>query len=448
MTCAANFRPLVCFLCLLLAITVATAQQDGRLVPDDPSFPDQWSLDQTSDCDIDAPEAWHQETGRPHVVIAVLDTGIDLDAVAFAGRLLTGRNVVSEGLPPADENGRGTQLASLAAAAGNDGTGIAGVCWGCSLLPVKVSDDTGLTYTYRVAEGIVWAAEQGADLILVGQSHPSPNSGLFSAVQDARALGALTFGPVGDAANTYAYIPAAYYSAIGVGASDLEDLWAGTYTNDPDHGSNHHDKVDLVAPGDWVLVSGIDGFQARVSRTRFATAYAVGAAGLALSVQRTLGLDELRQLLLAAARDEAGDPAQDVPGHDEYHGHGRLNAAKVVQGARSARSLVVEQGTGTTVRLEVPADIALAYDFVRGQVSGLSFQQSPPEVRLGGLVCLENNSPDASTGGVLVDEDPLPGRAFFYLARAVTRIEERSYGGSADHLDRKSWTGDCSYGAP
>lgn len=432
-------------LCLGFALPCMAA--DPPVIPNDPSFPLQWSLDQPSDADVNAPEAWALETGAPRVVIAVLDSGVDLDAAAFAGRLVAGHNLVAGGLPPDDLLGRGTELASIAAEAGNDGLGLAGLCWGCSVMPVKVTGDDGLTYTSRVSDGILWAAEHGADLILVGQPHPEPNSTLFRAVHDARDLGALTFGPAGDAANSYKYIPAAYYDAVGVGATDFNDEWAGVYTEDPERGSNHHEKLDITAPGDWVLASGPAGVTGRVSRTRAAAAHVVGAAGLALSAHRTLGMDELRQLLLAGARDEVGDPAEDAPGFDEYHGHGRLDAAATVQGAVSARSLVVEQGAGTSVRLEIPADIALAYDFVRGDVSGLSFRDAPREVDLGQMTCLENNSPDAITSGAEVDSDPAPGQAFFYLARIATRIEEASYGGSSDHHDRTSWY-DCSRTAP
>lgn len=440
-----DFRLIPFCLALALLLPGARAQATGRLVPDDPSFADQWALDQVSDADVNGPEAWDQETGADHVVIAILDTGIDFDAEALVGRVLNGHNVLNTSLPPEDVNGRGTQLAALAAGAGNDGKGIAGLCWNCRILPVKVSQDDGLTYTYQVVNGVIWAADNGADLILVGQAHPA-NSALFREVMNARKKGVLTFGPMGDSASTGAYYPACYSFAVGVGATDLNDHWAGAYTDDPSRGSNHNNHIDLVAPGDWVLASGIDDAEDRVYSTRFATAYVVGAAGLALSAHRSLGLDELRHYLRAAAHDQVGDPAEDLPGFDQYHGYGRLDASRTVEAARAALTLTVEHDAGTTtVRLGEQPAIANGYDFVRGNIASLSLDADSQESRLGDLVCIANDSDLSEVSGYNVDDNPLPGSGFFYLARYATPVGDRSYGGSSLRYDRRNWVGDCSY---
>ena len=139
----------------------------GSTFPDDEFFDLQWSLHnigQTGgleDCDIDAPEAWDIETGNPDIVIAIIDSGIDythpdlIDNIWHNEDEIPDNGIDDDGNgyiddvrgwdfydndnDPLDENGHGTICAGIAAAVTNNDEGIAGVCWNCQIMPIKVN---------------------------------------------------------------------------------------------------------------------------------------------------------------------------------------------------------------------------------------------------------------------------------------------------------------------
>lgn len=130
------------------------------VVPDDPRFEDQYALER-----VGAPLAWARSTGDPEVVIAVIDSGVMRDHPDLRGRLLPGRDFVDDDDDPEDGRGHGTEVAGVVGAATDNATGVAGMCWDCRLLPVKVIDDEGEIDAAQAAAGMVWAADQGADVI-------------------------------------------------------------------------------------------------------------------------------------------------------------------------------------------------------------------------------------------------------------------------------------------
>ena len=110
--------------------------------PDDPAFSQDWGLDQANNIDIDAPEAWGVTLGSPSIIVAVIDTGIDLANPDLAGKIWTnpvndaasgypndvhGWNFVSDDDDVQDDNGHGTHVSAVIAAQGNNGYGIVGV---------------------------------------------------------------------------------------------------------------------------------------------------------------------------------------------------------------------------------------------------------------------------------------------------------------------------------
>ncbi|MDQ3304542.1 MAG: S8 family serine peptidase, partial [Actinomycetota bacterium] len=135
---------------LALAVSLIVALPGVATASDDPFFSEQWGLEA-----IGAEAAWSQGRGAG-MVIAVVDTGVDLDHEDLEDNLLPGRSFISSS-PPQDGNGHGTHVAGIAAASTGNRIGVAGVAPDASILPVKVLDEKGAGNVNDVAEGIAWA---------------------------------------------------------------------------------------------------------------------------------------------------------------------------------------------------------------------------------------------------------------------------------------------------
>ncbi len=205
------------------------------VVPDDPSWPDQDGVRR-----IRVDEVWEQTTGDDDVVIAVVDTGVDPDNADLQGRLVDGYDFVNLDADPSDDNGHGTAAATIAGAAG-DAVGIAGVCWNCRVMPVKVLDQTGNGFLSDAAKGIAWAVDNGADIVNVSLGAPETMPLLDDALQAAVDAGVLVVASAGNAGTTAPQWPAADDRALAVAALDELDGRADY--------SNYGDWVEVAAPG-------------------------------------------------------------------------------------------------------------------------------------------------------------------------------------------------------
>lgn len=232
--------------------------------PSDTRFAELWGLNNTGqqiggvpgtpDADIDAPEAWEQETGSKDVVVAVVDTGIAYDHPELVDNVLPGSgwDFIGNDNDPRDLNGHGTHVAGTIGAKGNNAAGVSGVNWNVSLMPVRVLDANGSGTTASVTNGYVWAAEHGAKI--VNASLGCLGFGCFSSTESAAISGhpnTLFVVAAGNATNnndvTPTY-PCNYPDAnlICVAATDKNDALA-SFSN---YGTN---SVDLAAPGVEIL---------------------------------------------------------------------------------------------------------------------------------------------------------------------------------------------------
>src|SRR5258708_17057063 len=89
---------------------------------------------------ISAPAAWSTNTGSSAVIIASVDTGVDSTHEDFSSKLVAGWNVVDGNTNTTDLVNHGTEAAGTAAEGTNNGIGSAAVCWGCMIMPVRVTD--------------------------------------------------------------------------------------------------------------------------------------------------------------------------------------------------------------------------------------------------------------------------------------------------------------------
>jgi serine protease len=229
------------------------------MVPNDPLYSYQWHLKAPEQGGIGTEYAWDVSIGS-QVIIAVLDTGIAYEnyreppiewsrcyeqAPDLAQTLFVpGYDFVNKDEHPNDDSnpGHGTHIAGIIAQTTNNHIGTAGIAYGAYLMPVKVLDSSG-TGTYAdVAEGIIWATNQGAHIINLSLGGSQPSKTLENAVDYAFSNGVILVAAAGNDGTSAICYPAAYDErVIAVGATRYDQT--ATYY------SNYGPSLDLMAPG-------------------------------------------------------------------------------------------------------------------------------------------------------------------------------------------------------
>ena len=273
------------------------------LVPNDPMYSLEWGLEK-----INCPAAWDRSTGSSTTVVAVIDTGIDLDHPDLLSQLVPGRDLVDlTGVTPAtgfrwegdfltrdddpqDEVGHGTHVAGTIAAATNNGVGVSGVAWSASLMPVRVlarlvriADGyvSGSGTAVDIAAGIRWAVDHGAHIINMSLGGSQDTFVERDAVAYAIAQGVLVVAAMGNANSNLPSYPAAYPNVVAVGAIDANESRAGF--------SNFGPHIDVAAPGVNIRSTYWDNTYTNLSGTSMATPHVAGVAVLVRSCNPALG---------------------------------------------------------------------------------------------------------------------------------------------------------------
>nr|WP_106779413.1 S8 family peptidase [Lysinibacillus timonensis] len=251
---------------------------------------------------IAAPKIWEKSKGNG-ITVAILDTGCDVNHPDLSERIIGGRNFTGDdqGDPNiyTDYNGHGTHVAGTIAAIHN-GKGVVGVAPEASLLIVKVLDKNGSGQYDWIINGINYAVEQRVDIISMSLGGSVDVPELHQAIQNAIAnqiLVVCAAGNEGDgesSSDELAY-PACYNEVISVGSINLQRR-----TSDF---SNSNNEVDLVAPGEEILSTFLNGTYARLSGTSMATPHVSGALALIKDIsvknfERDLTEDELYAQLI------------------------------------------------------------------------------------------------------------------------------------------------------
>jgi subtilisin family serine protease len=253
---------------------VASAEREPfvhafAITPDDEDWPQQWGLRLAG-----FPDAWSVTRGSSHVVVAVLDTGVERSHPELRGALVPGYDFVNGDADPNDDQGHGTPVAGIIGARGNNHAGVAGVCWSCSIMPVKVLNSEGVGLDSVIAAGIVWAVDHGARVINLSLGGPGNTEDLENAIAYAVQKNAIVVAAAGNNGTTEQSFPGASPLAVsvaGTNASDRRYSW-----------SNYGSWVRVAAPGCNVapVRGGRDGV---FCGTSSATPIVSGLAGLALS---------------------------------------------------------------------------------------------------------------------------------------------------------------------
>ncbi|HEY77433.1 MAG TPA: peptidase S8 [Thermoflexia bacterium] len=328
--------------------------------PNDPYFGSQWGLSM-----INAPHAWGLSRGSPSVLIAVVDSGIDLDHPDLASKVradidydfVRGDEVAD------DECGHGTHVAGIAAAATDNGIGTAGLGWEATILPLKVMTLTNSGVcggtTADVVSAISYATDNGADVINMSLGAGvacSEVPGAQDAINYAYARGVVLVAAAGnhggDVPNAELF-PANCDHVLGVAAVNSDGSIASY--------SNYGNHVSVAAPGTNIYSTLMGGGYGYMSGTSMATPHVAGLAALLRAHYPSYTPDQIASAIL--------DNAEDIgaAGRDDYAGCGLIDAYRaLLNGAQGATPLCPEQTSSTsTASAETSAAAAL---FVPGEL--------------------------------------------------------------------------------
>jgi len=280
-----------------------------ELVPNDPGYgPHQWG----PPC-IGAEDAWDVELGSPDIIVAIVDTGIDLDHPDLMANVDTSidYDFVNEDSVAQDDHGHGTHVAGIVAAEINNSKGIAGLQQ-ITLMAVKACNQSGYCYDSDTAPGIVYAADNGARVINCSWGGYSFSNTIKNAVDYAYNQGALVVAAAGNDGTSTLHYPSAYKKALGVAALRS----CGSRAPWSNWG---WDNVYLSAPGEDIASTWWDNRYAYASGTSMAAPHVAGVAAMYFSYNPNFTVLQVAQHMFANA-DDLGNP-----GRDEYYGHGRVD---------------------------------------------------------------------------------------------------------------------------
>jgi subtilisin family serine protease len=294
--------------------------------PNDPRFDDLWGMHNTGqtggtpDADIDAPEAWEIATGSSEIIVAVIDTGVDYTHPDLAGNMwvneaeyygtpgvdddgngyvddIYGYDFCNYDGDPMDDHYHGTHCSGTVGALGDNGEGVAGVCWNVSIMALKFLDAGGGGWTDDAINCVEYSVLMGANLSSNSWGGGGYSQSLKDAIDAAGAAGMLFAAAAGNDYgqnnDVYPHYPSSY---------DCESLISVMSTNDNDNRSSFSNygptSVDLGAPGSDILSCKLGGGYKYASGTSMATPHVAGACALLWSMNPVLSNSEVKDIIL------------------------------------------------------------------------------------------------------------------------------------------------------
>ena len=350
-------------------------------VPNDPFMTRLWGLDNLGqtvnwsagapDADIDAREAWSVSTGSPDVVVAVIDTGVELAHPDLAANIWVnqgedcpgcrtngsdddgngyvddwrGWDFVNGDNNPTDDMGHGTHVSGTIAAVGNNGLGVAGVTWSTKVMPLKFLSAAGTGTVADAISAILYANANGAAILNNSWGGDEFSQALLDAIEQTDANGALFVAAAGNSyvnSDLEPNYPSGYEAAnvVSVGATDQYDrrAWFSNY------GTR---TVDLGAPGTNIYSTWLGGSYRFQDGTSMAAPHVSGAAALAKAVFPGASGVGLKALLLRTV-----DPISGLSGTNRTGG--RLNVDRAARCSGSPQAWIESPLSGVELNAGEP----------------------------------------------------------------------------------------------
>ena len=340
------------------------------ILPNDPKYPEQWSLPL-----MKLPQAWAIEKGNREVVIAIIDSGIDYrhDDLAPKAWINPGEvpengldddgngyvddvygwdftdapNLQAEGdyiegdNEPIDERGHGTHVAGIAGALPDNGIGIAGVAWECPLMAIRAGLSLGGSSRLQdddSAAAIVYATDNGASVINMSWGGEHRSFVIQDAIDYAYARGVVLVAAAGNSQKPTAIFPAAYRKVIAVASTEQNQQRF--------YQSNFGASIDIGAPGNVILSTQINNQYRLLTGTSMASPHVAGVAALILAKRPGLTHEEVRHILVNTTDPVHREDSDELD--EKFVGAGTVNAerALLASGALQARILAPETNSG------------------------------------------------------------------------------------------------------
>ncbi len=345
----------------------------------DPLLQDDWSR-----AAVRLYEAWGITLGSPNIPVAVIDTGVDYRHPDLAGQFWVnpgedlngngradssdfngvdddgngfvddvhgwdftdaptfadGGDYLDRDADPMDENGHGTMVAGIIAARAGNGIGVAGVAPQARIMNLRAGTSLGFLEEDDVAAAILYAVQNGARIINMSFGDVVVSPLLRDVVQFAHARGVVLVASSGNSGSDEPHYPSGFTETISVGAVTPNRSLAGF--------SNYGTTLDVVAPGQAIVTTQLNGQYGRFSGTSAAAPFVSGMAALILSQNPNWGPEAVRAVITSTAQD-LGDR-----GWDGFYGAGLIDVYAALQ---------VEDGV--VARIESPA---MDEGFARGPV--------------------------------------------------------------------------------
>jgi thermitase len=296
-------------------------------LPNDYNPATQWGL-----AKINANQAWDYTHGSTSVTIAIVDIGVDYnhpdlsdniwintdeipddgidndgngfidDNIGWDFVSATSGGAIGEDMAPPDNDpmdfgGHGTHCSGIASAVTNNGIGVAGTGWNCKIMAVRAGYATpgggGSLNEADATSAIVYAADNGANIISMSWGASDPLPAILLALNYARTKGCVLVAAAGNNGSTALFYPAAYPGVIAVAASDQNDAKASF--------SNYGSWIEIAAPGKSIYNTVFNDTYTSMSGTSMAAPCVAGVAGLILSINPLLNADDVATKIISNA---------------------------------------------------------------------------------------------------------------------------------------------------
>jgi subtilisin family serine protease len=255
------------------------------------------------------------EIAASNVVVAVIDSGLDVNHPAFKGRVVKPYNTMTGTTDVTDTTSHGTHCAGIIAGAADAAKDVGGVAPQVKIMPIKAGNGT---FTLNdIVKGIRYAADNGAKVISMSLGGNGSMPEVQKAVQYALSKGCVVVAATGNDGKNQVSFPGRYDDILAIGSSK---------NGKRSSFSNGGDRIDLSAPGEAINSTVPGGGYGKKSGTSMATPYAAGAVALVMAQHPDWTPDEVKRHMKKAVNDLG------APGKDKDFGYGEINLFKAVFG--------------------------------------------------------------------------------------------------------------------